>query len=1212
MKQCEYDFHNERLVGDPVDVVTGANIEVRRDFQLPGEIPFLWRRHYDSSKCDRMFALGWGHTHEYDHWLEFDIDGLRYAGPLGSAVKFPPVLRDGAECAVGGLVLRRISLMRYHIIDPAGPVMEFEFRDFDAPAPLKALRRGGASIDFSYGGTGCLEGVRDSQGRLIRVENDPKGRILSLTLFDEQRPNGRVLIGYRYDADGNLVQGIDAYGATFSFRYDQDHRLISRTSRSGYSFYFEYDADGRCVRSRGEDGLLDVRLRYLAKERATVVTRADGGQWQYFYDESGSITKIIDPYGGVRAFNFDANGRITEEIDPKGDATRWVYGSAGDFLGKCSSLGHFSSEPGGPPRPDQRAHRVPAKPIEWEYGDLPPLMNAEAPEAPEANDILYGFPDSVRKLIKSPSAPPNVFPDADSLAVTRNGKNEGKIYDLAGWVIRDAGGDGKNGRPRRWVYDNNGNAKQFHDHDGAVYRYDHASWNLRSREIDPLGHAVSYDYTRTMRIASITDAGGTKSEYVYDLKDRLTQVRRHGALKEEYQYDEANNLIAKLDGQRKPLLSFKIGPHNLKTVRRLASGENHYFSYDELGRYKSVATDDFKVEFDYDEFGNQTQDKRDGLGVEHRFIGFRRLAGTTVLDRFEIRYRHGNRRVAITDPTGKEHTLSFSDDGVAVRRMSNGSAELTQYDAAGRCLFKSHMRRYGIEGFWTRSYSYSGEGDLLEAQDNLNGPVRYEYDAAHRLKAMHRDRKTEEFQYDAANNLLKQPGLDGVSLREGNRLRTANGDEFEYNDRNHIAVRRGAGATTRYYYDSRDLLTRCETPAGEWRAAYDPLGRRTSKTFGEHRSEFYWDTDRLAAEVREDGRVRIYVYADAFAMTPILFVEYESIEADPASGKRYFVFSDHLGAPVLIEDDSGKAIWQARLAPYGKAHIQSKAEIEMPLRFPGHYFDPETGLHYNRFRYYSPELGRYLQSDPLGVIGGVNLYAYTRNPLKQVDVRGDHPTPDQPDPHAQRNGQSPQDGADAEASRPTDRHPTEIIINFNCKRSLDSVEFRRQLRLQQEGLRNMTIREFLENRDEFFKRKIDAKARGVKNPEGRDPAGAAEMRKVKEKAIQDLAAELRDKNPEMTLADALKQAKAKINDPKNRQVPLHRVDQIAGGKGTDIAGMGRSRENSSIGAAWIQPENQRSGNETRADSLDRQVRNLPDADKDKKMNVTLTMNGQPV
>ncbi|MGB8299212.1 MAG: RHS repeat-associated core domain-containing protein [Polyangia bacterium] len=74
--------------------------------------------------------------------------------------------------------------------------------------------------------------------------------------------------------------------------------------------------------------------------------------------------------------------------------------------------------------------------------------------------------------------------------------------------------------------------------------------------------------------------------------------------------------------------------------------------------------------------------------------------------------------------------------------------------------------------------------------------------------------------------------------------------------------------------------------------------------------------------------------------------------------------------------------------PYGTAHVDVGADFHQPLRWPGHYFDAETGLHDNRFRSYSPELGRYLQSDPAGTEGGINLYAYTDNPLRAVDLDG--------------------------------------------------------------------------------------------------------------------------------------------------------------------------------------------------------------------------------
>jgi RHS repeat-associated protein len=184
------------------------------------------------------------------------------------------------------------------------------------------------------------------------------------------------------------------------------------------------------------------------------------------------------------------------------------------------------------------------------------------------------------------------------------------------------------------------------------------------------------------------------------------------------------------------------------------------------------------------------------------------------------------------------------------------------------------------------------------------------------------------------------------------------------------------------------MLVGCETPHGPWRAAYDPLGRRVSKTWQGRTTTYYWDSDRLAAEVADSGKVRLYIYPSPLALVPMMFIDYASVDADPASGKRYFVFTNQIGVPIFIEDAGGRVVWSARVEPYGTVHVSPGAEVECNLRFPGHYHDAETGLHYNRFRYYSPELGRYLQSDPIGIAGGVNLYAYPASPLVHVDVRG--------------------------------------------------------------------------------------------------------------------------------------------------------------------------------------------------------------------------------
>ena len=437
-----------------------------------------------------------------------------------------------------------------------------------------------------------------------------------------------------------------------------------------------------------------------------------------------------------------------------------------------------------------------------------------------------------------------------------------------------------------------------------------------------------------------------------------------------------------------PLISIEIGPGNLKKCKRLASGQTHSFGYDENGRLVSAATDTAEVLLAYDRSGNRIKDERNGLGVTHRYNAGRNLIEAVYFKRFKVSYQRFRRgRLSIADPRGSTHTIEALGHGLLIKTLANGSSEAVQFDEGGRCLAKTTRRRRA--DLWSRSYSYSGEGDLLAVSDSVAGTIRYECDAAHRLvRAELPGHQVQAFERDLAGNLIRQPGLSNVVLMEGNRVASANGDRFEYNERNHIALRTGRTGTTRYFYDSADMLISVQMADIRWEAEYDAVGRRISKTIAGKKTEFYWDRDRIAAELRPGGSIRLYVYPDDVAFTPFMFLEYDSIESAPEDGRGYYIHSDHLGTPMLVEDDSGCTVWKAQIDPYGLAHVDPASTIEYLLRFPGHYFDPETGLHCNGFRYYSPELGRYLQSDPVGVSGGPNLYAYTANPLKRVDVLG--------------------------------------------------------------------------------------------------------------------------------------------------------------------------------------------------------------------------------
>ena len=902
----------------------------------------VWCRYYDSSASDVCGPLGYGWRHEFECELRINFDGIEYVPGAGSPTFFPPLSAGGLETFRDGWKLRRVNASTYQLSREATPGREFVVGVDGRVGCLTRVFTDRAEIKFVYDQHACLVKIVGGTRGTITIEYDACGLLSQLSELTDSAPPTTIL-AYEYDAYRNLVGWTDALGHAATLDYDDQHRLVRKGDRRGYSYLYTYDERGRCIHTRGEDGLYDVRFTYLAEARCTQATHGDGGVWTYFYDENGTITRIVDPYGRQRERMVDSDGKILFEVDPAGNQYKMVYDAAGGIIGRQDPFGHIE-----PNLTDLRRHRhnaltAPSTPLEWEHGTLR-----------RPKDIV-------------PTAAARTFHDVLGRAV------EERLDPTSA---------------RSWSYDANGNVLAYMDADGSTRHFTYASWNLLRREADPLGHITQYDYTARERVTRVIDPGGSASVYAYDLRDNVARVIRHGRVREEYVRDPADNLIEKRDGAGRSILNIEIGPGNLMVRRRLASGENHRFEYDRLGRLTLAATDLSETRFEYGAAKRATGDMRDGFGVHHYRFG-RMRSGVKVLDRFEVAYSRASADTTIvTDPTGREHRVVSKRNDTIVLVSANGTTETRLYDGNGRCLEKSRARS-GIWPPWVREYAYSPEGDLVSVRDSLAGGSSYEYDAAHRLIGEVRsDGSTVRYRYDPAGNLLTQPGLSRVVIGTGNRLAAANGDAFAYNDRDHIASRRSAGETISFEYDSCDRLARCGRPDGDWSAAYDPLGRRVAKTWQGRTVEYYWDSNRLMAERDAEGAIRLYVYLDPDALTPFMFVDYSSIDSELPDGDSYHIATNHIGAPIQIEDAQGRTVWRAALSPYGHAELHPDNEIAFALRWPGHYEDSELGLFYNRFRYYSPTLGRYIQSDPMGLVGGINLYSYSSNPLASVDLFG--------------------------------------------------------------------------------------------------------------------------------------------------------------------------------------------------------------------------------
>lgn len=985
----------------PIYLVTGENFDAFTDFVSGGL--FEWRRHYTTARAKVDSPLGHGFRHYYQRSLSLRLHRATFTDWDGVVIEFPRIGRGSDVTRSNGYVLRRLDRGYYELTYRNEPAMYFSGGEFEGQLKLTRIAHGRRELFFAYDAVGRLTAAVEkdketTEQRRFRFQYDAENHLTHLLEVPPQegpswaKVEPIVRAAYEYSDGAELLRAWDAEGGTWAYDYDAFHRWTRQSDPRGYTYSFRYDALGRCVEASGDDGLWWCKVDYYPDRRLTrYVEGHEDAAWEYHYDTDGFVTKIVDPFGGVKLRERDGEGKIVREVDAGGRAIAWLYDGDGAHYARADRFGNLfppEEEMPRPPNPFGRA--LPRDSLGYAFGGL---VRAAA-------DAVFGVDESVLLLV-----PPELSDVARTALRLRAPEPVGTPRkSTAPRIDRDALGRKIRevdvaGRTRTWEYDPSGNLVASRDADGRRTEQTTASWNLVGERRDPLGNAMKYEYSRVEQVIGVTDPNGNETRYDYDAKGRLALVHGNGRLRDEYVYDAGDHFVEKKDGSGATLFVNEPHENHFVGVRRLASGGIHRFDYDEKGRITEASTEAHEVRLGYWHGRRPVKDLRDGVGTEHRWQGGS-VRISEVLGRFQMRQTWTDKEIVFTNSAGRRTSLVYDERGSVRRYCSNGTVELLQYDEAGR-LEAQLTHRHDAPGRAagrSASYTYSAEGDLLRVTDSERGVTRYEVDAAHRLVAeITPEQERLEYVHDAANNVVAKPGLRGLRVGPGNVAEVSSDETFGFDSRDRLAERIGRdGATTRYRYDSFDMLlgaTRTR-PGGaaepEWTATYDALGRRISSGTADQRREFYWDGDRLSAEIFPDGRFRIYQYASREALAPIAFVDYASRDAEPESGATYHVFSNPVGIPLYIQDEQGEVVWAAnRVDPYGGVEVRPGAALEYNLRWPGHYFDPETGLHYNRYRYYDPVLGRYLQSDPIGYEGSdVNLYAYCPNPLVQVDVLG--------------------------------------------------------------------------------------------------------------------------------------------------------------------------------------------------------------------------------
>ena len=283
-----------------------------------------------------------------------------------------------------------------------------------------------------------------------------------------------------------------------------------------------------------------------------------------------------------------------------------------------------------------------------------------------------------------------------------------------------------------------------------------------------------------------------------------------------------------------------------------------------------------------------------------------------------------------------------------------------------------------------RRYQYDTTGNLIRTDDQTNGNRDYTYDALGRITQS----ADEHYRYNPAHNLT-----DG-SRAGGNRLTQYQGTSYRYDPLgNLIEKQKNDGEIQHYRYNADNQLTEAEIhKPGEslvqYRYRYDPIGRRIAKVHPDgNEIQYLWDGSRLLQEYRKD-RTYTYVYTEDRNYEPL--AQITTYNGSDKAREILYYHNDQIGIPREMTDEEGNIVWSGDYSGWGKLTQEErlKSDVYQPIRLQNQHYDEETGLHYNFFRYYDPDIGRFTQQDPIGLEGGSNFYQFSTNIQNMMDPWG--------------------------------------------------------------------------------------------------------------------------------------------------------------------------------------------------------------------------------
>jgi RHS repeat-associated protein len=865
------------------------------------------------------------------------------------------------------------------------------YRYDEAGDLAEVVNSSGIPQRFRYDQAGRLTGWEDRNGSSYRFHYDDNGRCVR-----GEGPDRTLYRTFGYDRQRLVSTCTDAAGAVTAYQVTQRGQMAAEADPQGNVTWFEHDRYGRLVSRTDPLGRV-TRWSYDAAGNLAGITRPDGSRVIVLYDERNLPVAITQPDGATWQQDYDAAGNLTRRTGPNGAVTEYSYDGRGHLAGAIGPDGAAVS-------------------VECDAAGQPLALTA---------------PDGARSVCQR---------DAFGRITTATGPG-GDVMRLA-WTVEGylAVRTFPDGTAEQYYYDTEGNLTGHRDPADGITRFEYGGFGQMLARVWPDGSRTSFGYDHALRLTTVTH-GSLTWRYEYDPAGRLVAETDYNGAVTRYGRDAAGQLTDWVNavGQE---LAFRYDPLG-NVVERLAVGGVTRFAYDPIGRLVWAGGAGGELEIQRDVMGRVTAESCNGSTVRSAYDPAGRRVWRVTPSGAEARWEYDAAgRPAGLLSAGQELRFGYDQAGREIARELPGGLRLVQeWDSAGRLAVQTlgagpaaaagRSRAPATPGggasvLQYRAYTYRADGCLTTINDLLCGPRRLTLDERGRVTAVTGPDWFEQYGYDLAGNLTAAvwPELpadlaaawaaaDVQGSREyaGTLITRAGAVRYQHDACGRIIMRQhvrdsGQPDAWRYEWDAESRLTAVTTPDGStWQYVYDPLGRRIAMQRlipGGQVAEqvsFTWDGPVLAEQAStggpESGQVLTWDYRPG-TFAPVTQLSqlagggrHSRRDAWPDQAESRFcaIVTDLIGAPCeLTAPDGSLAGYQLRTL-WGAA-LWHPGGASTPLRLPGQYEDPETGLHYNHHRYYDPTTGGYLSPDPLGLGPAPNPHAYVVNPSIMSDPLG--------------------------------------------------------------------------------------------------------------------------------------------------------------------------------------------------------------------------------